>query len=135
MRKPCFRVLPNALDRRIAISGLIPDLPFTTLLRAWTGDTERLRASGYGESQRFEAIVANDATGMNGVFHGHRFYALMVIGQLNVKGILSFKSGKRCANLALTVTDQKSLQAAFQTGAGDSGADRELVAWPPNREP
>src|ERR1035441_10333243 len=35
IRNEVSGVLPKALVKRMAISGLIPDLPLTTLLRAW----------------------------------------------------------------------------------------------------
>jgi hypothetical protein len=55
------------------VSGVLPNA-FEGLLR----HAEHLRRRGYRESQRFEAIVANDATGMNEVFHGHRVFFLLI---------------------------------------------------------
>ncbi len=55
----------------IAISGLIPDFPLTILLIACLVNAKSLYACGHGQTQRLKAIVANDATGMDGVFYRH----------------------------------------------------------------
>ena len=52
-----------------------------------------LAPSGYGQAQRLEAIVPDDASGMYGIFHGHVFLLpLVVVDQFNVKGVGSFKA-------------------------------------------
>jgi hypothetical protein len=57
-------------------------------------DAKNLCARGLGQAQRLKAIMADDAAGMGGVFHGHGVLAfcLVVVDQLNVKDVRSFKT-------------------------------------------
>jgi hypothetical protein len=49
MRNQVSGVLPKALESRIAISGLIPDLPFTTLQRVPKAQGNRGERRGQDE--------------------------------------------------------------------------------------
>jgi hypothetical protein len=74
--QPRSGVLPNALDSRIAICGLIPDLPLITLLRV-----RRLMPRTFAplvtdnpNDSRQAVLIA--ASGVRGVFHGHAVFLL-----------------------------------------------------------
>jgi len=57
----------------------MPDLPFTTLLRAWPGDAEYFRGRRHGEFQRFKAIMPDDEAGCVGFFMGMFFSPFLMV--------------------------------------------------------
>src|SRR5579859_1051075 len=114
MRNQVSAVLPKALDSRIAISGLMPDLPFTTLLRACRV-TPSTFAPAVTESPRGSRQSWRTTwQGWTGVFMGMEFSSsLMVVNQFNVEGILSVKA-EYDAPIGPDGHGPESFQVAFQ---------------------
>lgn len=94
IRNQVSSVLPNALVSRIAISGLMPDLPLTILLSACRV-TPRTFAQQLRTAQRFKAIVPEYATGMHRVFHGHGNCGVLTESRtVRIRSTLSNGSGR-----------------------------------------
>src|ERR1700688_245824 len=89
MRNQVSSVLPNALVSRIAISGLMPDLPVMTLFRAC-----RVTPRIFAPSEIDKPKGSRHASCMRRVFHRHSCFsfALVVIDQFNVKSIFPCKT-------------------------------------------
>ena len=95
MRNHVSAVLPNALASRIAISGLIAALPFTTLLRACRVTPRTFAPSVTDSPKWFKASGAGRCVRDGGIFHGHggsSFRRLVVVNQFNIKSVSSFKT-------------------------------------------
>jgi len=69
----CCRRLLNS---RIAISGLIPAFPLTTLLRACRVTLSTFAPSVNAQAHSLKAIVPHNLAGVDGILHGHGFFLL-----------------------------------------------------------
>jgi len=85
IRNHVSSVLPEAFVSRIAISGLEPELPFTTLVKSLRV-TKNLLPGGHGQAQRLKAIMPDDAPGCTGVFMGMSMLRYREIDRWPVRG-------------------------------------------------
>src|SRR5580700_7188238 len=92
MRSHVSGVLPNALESRIAISGLMPDLPLITLLSACRV-TPRTFAPAVTESPRgSRQALRMLRPGCGKFFMGIGFSPLVIVDQSNIKCVAIFET-------------------------------------------
>src|SRR6476661_5079622 len=98
-------------------------------------NTKHLRARRHRKSQRLKAIMADDAPRMSRVFHRHKIFFLSN-GSRSIQRQRHppLQTGKRCASWPAR-SRTRIPSSRLSTGAGGSGADRELVELSPNPEP
>src|SRR5690348_15179874 len=114
MRNQVSAVLPKAFDSRIAISGLMPDLPFTTLLSACRVTPSTLAPAVTESPKGSRQSWRTTRPGCTGFFMGMEFSSsLMVVNHFNVKGILSLKA-ENDAPIGPDGHGPESFQVAFQ---------------------
>src|ERR1700682_1808707 len=107
-------VLPKAFDSRMAISGLMPDLPFTTLLRAWRVTPSTFAAAVTESPKGSRQSCRTRRPGCTGFFMGIEFSSsLMVVDQFNIKGVVPFKA-ENDSPIGSDRHGPESFQAALQ---------------------
>src|ERR1035441_4850798 len=85
-------VLPKALVSRIAISGLMPDLPLTTLVRVCRVTPRTFAPAVTDRPSGSRQSLRTMRPGWTGFFMGMAFTPSVVIDQFNVESVRSFKT-------------------------------------------
>src|SRR5436309_4060367 len=103
MRNQVSSVLPNALVSRIAISGLMPDLPVMTLLSACRVTPRIFAPSEIDNPKGSRQALRMLRPGCGGFFMGMCgfSFALVVVDQFNVKSIFPVKTENDAPSLLI----------------------------------
>lgn len=72
-------MVPKTIDRRTAISGLMPARQFRILERVLRADSERVGRLGHGQTERLKTELSEDLTGMGRIVHCHRDTSAIIL--------------------------------------------------------